>query len=206
MWLRKLYNLLPRRRWRRAAPAAADLWVLNSEKDGDGNITWGGPKKIANPVATAALALGKRVLVPNRSPADWRGGPLPRVYAWSLTQPMLLVPAHTGIIYRNQTRGHDCNQREETGFLLPLMTLGADGFNDWHDELCSQDMTPAVADMIDAWLKGCGGTDWLLVDRDRLELSEEGWVYVKAVDEPQGIETNGAITLGTMILVWKNCD
>lgn len=130
---------------------------------------------------------------------------LPFIEACYLPLPMLLIPAETGVEYGNQTRGMCCNHRTQEGFLVPLTMAYAEGFNDWHGKLCTEELTDEGADMIDAWLARNWETQWLKVDRSRLELSEEAWVYLKAIAEPTIHDWDGFI-VDSAILIWENCD
>lgn len=46
-----------------------------------------------------------------------------RVHLYDLQQPMLLIPAETGIVYYNQVGGCGCFSMEAEGYLVPLPNI-----------------------------------------------------------------------------------
>lgn len=118
------------------------------------------------------------------------------LFLYDLQGPALILPLPTGVTYTQQTGGLYCYQRQATGALLPvseifltaaLMTAASD------DNL----ITNQDANEIDkAWAE-IGGDIRMVVDRTRLEDSEEAWVRVKIIMEHYA---------GNAILTWENSD
>lgn len=118
------------------------------------------------------------------------------LFLYDLQEPALILPLPTGVSYTQQTGGLYCGQRQTVGALLPvpeifltaaLMTAASD------DNL----ITHQDANEIDkAWAE-IGGDINMLIDRTRLEDSEEAWVYVTISMEQYA---------GTAILTWENSD
>lgn len=46
-----------------------------------------------------------------------------RIYLYSLDNPILIVPAKTGIVYYNQVNGCACEQKEQEGYIILLPKL-----------------------------------------------------------------------------------
>ena len=124
----------------------------------------------------------------------------------------LIVPASTGIVYRNQTGGHGCLPSQMEGYLIPLageMRTKCDRllshftgpkWGGW----CSERIDAETADQIDSVLVDILRLDQIVVDRTKLDMSWEAWVHVKIVgpllalvehDEPK-----------EAILTWPNSD
>jgi hypothetical protein len=124
----------------------------------------------------------------------------------------LIVPAKTGIVYRNQTGGYACYQSESEGYLVPI---GGDR-QDIVDRLCSHFTGPKwggwcshgidgeAADEIDKILAEFANREQIKVDRDRLRDSWESWIQVK-MDGPllSLIENSNP---ASAILTWPNSD
>src|SRR5690348_8173651 len=51
------------------------------------------------------------------------------VYLWSLSNPVIVVPSATGIVYCNQTDGAATVHRELEGYVLPLPKCEAEVFD-----------------------------------------------------------------------------
>jgi hypothetical protein len=58
--------------------------------------------------------------------------PAIRIDLYELDDPVILVPAPTGIRYRNQVNGVVCERRELEGYVLPLARTDDETFSaDW---------------------------------------------------------------------------
>ena len=128
------------------------------------------------------------------------------IFLQSISQPMLIVHASTGVNYINQCEGNNCNQKVAEGFLVPMedpqgylnpdeqsMTaiieltesfdLGSNLFNGLIEAL------PKVTVFInDDWQR-------LALDIDRAGEVVEAWVPVR-VESVKGLAT----------LIWNNSD
>ena len=52
-----------------------------------------------------------------------------RVFLWSLPNPVIIVPAATGVVYCNQVDGSACGRRELEGYLVPLPRVDSQVFS-----------------------------------------------------------------------------
>jgi len=124
----------------------------------------------------------------------------------------LIVPASTGILYRNQTGGHACLPSQMEGYLVPLAGevrtpcerllthFTGPKWGGW----CSERIDAETADEIDSVLAEILRKDQIAVDRTKLEMSWEAWVHVviagpllALVEQAEPIEA---------ILTWPNSD
>src|SRR6185437_17021269 len=75
------------------------------------------------------------------------------VYLWELDNPIIIVPAATGVIYCNQVDGVACDQRELEGFDLPLPRIDARIFSPhWWERHHNRRVDGDDA----AWGRACG--------------------------------------------------
>lgn len=137
-----------------------------------------------------------------------------RILLYDLEQPSLIAEHHSGVVYTNQVGGLLCFQAELEGVLIPLpfdiamrqklenlsYPQGVRGINS------------DFADRIDEILRD-SGTNFLKVDRDRLEDSWEAWIHVKIVDSPDiyRVRTDDPHTIygfgeSSGVLTWSNSD
>jgi hypothetical protein len=124
----------------------------------------------------------------------------------------LVVPARTGIVYRNQTGGHACLPSQMEGYLVPfagevpntcarlLLHFTGPKWGGW----CSDRIDGETADEIDSVLADMAGRDHIIVDRTKLDRSWEAWVHVK-IAGPLLALVEGA-TPGEAVLTWPNSD
>jgi hypothetical protein len=124
----------------------------------------------------------------------------------------LIVPASTGIVYRNQTGGHACLQCEMEGYLVPfagemptlcgqlLSHFTGPKWGGW----CSEHIDEETADAIDSILADSWRQDQIIVDRTKLEISWEAWVHVKIVSPLLALVEHGEPK--EAILTWPNSD
>jgi hypothetical protein len=145
---------------------------------------------------------------------------MPRhVYLWSLANPVIIVPAPTGIVYCNQVDGVACQHRQLEGYLLPLPATDATIFRpDWwyrhHNHRYAG--TPAdarawadIAEQIEracAGLVGCGE-----LPRDLRVIEDldnvEAWVRVAFRWCDMGSDASGEQWVPVEgVLTWDNCD
>ena len=124
----------------------------------------------------------------------------------------LIVPARTGIVYRNQTGGHACLPSQMEGYLVPfagevrnkcerlLLHFTGPKWGGW----CSDRIDGETADEIDSVLADMPGRDQIIVDRTKLDMSWEAWVHVKIVGPLVALVEHAAP--GEAVLTWPNSD
>lgn len=127
---------------------------------------------------------------------------------YDIKQPVIIVPAETGVIYSNQTGGCCCNHPEMEGYIIPLETkweaqnpLNPNIFSPdwWYLKFMDDQKADEIEDMLNT---PYGKIRNLKVLRD--EEWEEAWVRVSfemSVDytEDEWTELEG-------ILTWENSD
>jgi hypothetical protein len=140
-----------------------------------------------------------------------------RIHLWSIGNPVIVVPAETGVLYCNQVGGVACLQRELEGFVVPLPRLDAQifapewwerNFNrrlpgkddaEW-DELCRR--MEAALGAVEAEGEGPRHIR-VLPDPD----SCEAWVHVAfELTDPGAAGHEPATTPLRGVLTWQNCD
>ena len=124
----------------------------------------------------------------------------------------LIVPASTGIVYRNQTGGHACLPSQMEGYLVPfanemrtkcdrlLSHFTGPKWGGW----CSERIDAETANEIDSVLADILRHDQIIVDRTKLEMSWEAWVHVKIVGPLLALVEHGEPRKA--ILTWSNSD
>jgi len=124
----------------------------------------------------------------------------------------LIVPASTGIVYRNQTGGHACLPSQMEGYLVPL---GGEMYTQCERLLshftgpkwggwCSERIDAETADEIDSVLAEIFRQDQIIVDRTKLEMSWEAWVHVIIAGPLLALVEHAE--LEEAILTWPNSD
>lgn len=139
------------------------------------------------------------------------------VHLWSLPNPVILVPASTGITYCNQVDGVSCVQRALEGFVIPLPEMSSHVFNpDWWEKHVNRgaakaDEWPMLCDAIEQAVRTApsGGETVreLRVMRDASE-NAEAWVHVRFLLPNLGPDAQKATDWAPFegILTWQNCD
>jgi hypothetical protein len=134
------------------------------------------------------------------------------VLLYELAGPALIVPAPTGITYRNQTGGYSCYQSEMEGYLVPIAgeksefveRLFSHFFGPKWGGWCSHGIDAETADEVDRLLAEVAHRKDIVVDRDKLNQSWEAWVHVKIRGQMlsliEGTEVESAV------LTWPNSD
>lgn len=134
------------------------------------------------------------------------------VLLYELGDLALIVPASTGVVYRNQTGGHACLPSELEGYLVPfagevrgkyerlLSHFTGPKWGGW----CSQCIDEETANEIDSTLAQMPGRDQIVVDRTKLDMSWEAWVHVKTTGPLLALVEHAAPE--TAILTWPNSD
>ena len=124
----------------------------------------------------------------------------------------LVVPAPTGIVYRNQTGGHACLPSQMEGYLVPFageMRTACDRlvshftgpkWGGW----CSERIDAETADEIDSVLADSLRHEQIIVDRTKLEMSWEAWVHVRIIGRLLALVEHGEPR--EAILTWPNSD
>ncbi len=138
------------------------------------------------------------------------------VYLWSLTNPAIIVPARTGVVYCNQTDGVATVHHELEGWLLPLPKVEANVFSpSWwernYNRRVSGDETEwgDACRKMEAALRGMlsGGeapTEIAVVDHPD---NCEAWVHVSFLFTELGAEGDGTNRVRLEgVLTWENCD
>lgn len=139
-----------------------------------------------------------------------------RVFLWSLPNPVIIVPAATGIIYCNQVDGSACGRRELEGYLVPLPRVDSQVFSpDWWEH----DYHVRGAGDADAWAEVCKRIELVLAggvgsgEAPRAiavvphDDNVEAWIHV-AFDLPQ-LDPDGTdrgVVRLEGVLTWENCD
>jgi hypothetical protein len=134
------------------------------------------------------------------------------VFLYEISGLALIVPASTGIVYRNQTGGHACLPSQAEGYLVPF----AGEMQERCDRLpshftgpkwggwCSERIDVETADEIDTVLADVFRRDQIVVDRAKLDMSWEAWVHVKIVSPLLSLVEHAEPT--EAILTWPNSD
>jgi len=139
------------------------------------------------------------------------------VYLWSISRPMIIVPAPTGIVYCNQTDGVATVDRELEGWLLPIPTPDADVFRPrwWekhhnHRIAGDEDTWRGICARIEAACRAPssgaeGPIDLTVVDHPD---NCEAWVHVSFSFADLGPPNGNQHLLVPMrgVLTWENCD
>ena len=138
-------------------------------------------------------------------------GPMPDIF--------LLVAHPAGVYYSHQCGGHACVHPMQKGFLVPVfgtqkVVRQLDRF--FAGELCSQvfrGIDDEQADVVDRILANHEKTKGMTVDRERLNLDAEAWVYIKiAPDAPLLTKSFRLVTnldlssVPEIVLLWPNSD
>ena len=134
------------------------------------------------------------------------------VFLYEIGGLALIVPASTGIVYRNQTGGHACVPSQMEGYLVPfagemrtecarlLSHFTGPKWGGW----CSERLDAETADEIDSVLADVFRRDQIIVDRTKLEMSWEAWVHVRIVGPLLALVEQGDPK--EAILTWPNSD
>lgn len=118
------------------------------------------------------------------------------VLLYDLQQPALIMRTSTGVIYRNQTAGMLCDQREESGYLIPIpsyVTEGIETYLENADGLSEQQATEVEK----LWRDSIEPQMFMSLERSLLSESQEAWLYVNV---------NYGDHLGPAVLTWCNSD
>lgn len=125
----------------------------------------------------------------------------------------LIVTASTAVFYEMQTGGYACIRGRAEGFYVPLSLEVVDHYVELHRHfaetlqgMCSDGIDDATAQFIDAELKRLPGHAGIVVDRTRLSMSRESWVYVNIENPTLDLLFRGFATPLAAILLWPNSD
>ncbi len=125
----------------------------------------------------------------------------------------LIVPWRTGVLYVAETGGPSRHRAALEGFLVPLDVgwwAGDPGgvFRSQSEiDACAWELDQELADALDHLLAEgavateCGG---LVVDRDCLSGSREGWVHVTATTKPHSQSLVQGCDPLRGVLTWRN--
>lgn len=129
---------------------------------------------------------------------------------------MLIMKHESGVVYRNQTCGVSCLMQQIEGVLAPVEMLDQANVErimnlPW---VPIRGISTELADALDHMLASISTTQFLTVDRDRLDDSTEAWVHVVAntcEDRPwpRGDDYGGEVfDFGRCkaVLTWPNSD
>ena len=114
----------------------------------------------------------------------------PQINLDCLTDLGLIILKPSGVLYGNQTGGYSCTQSSAEGYFVPLNVEGINLEEQIHKYFigekwkgcCADGIDEETADFIDQVLIQSGFTDYIKVDRSKLNLSHEAWVYVTIID------------------------
>jgi hypothetical protein len=117
----------------------------------------------------------------------------PLIRLWNSTGLGLIISYPSGVLYTNQTGGHACMQSQEEGVFVPLYDESVQQENMLYDYFfgpkwegwCDDHIDIETADYIDQVLDLSKTTRFLKVDRTKLHLSHEAWVFVQIADQPE---------------------
>ena len=133
------------------------------------------------------------------------------VLLYELSGLALILPARTGVAYRNQTGGHSCLHTELEGYLVPILgerpdaleRLSAHFIGSKYGGWCDRGIDAETAEFIDSLLAEMNRVP-IVVDRDKLNLSWESWIHVKIQSPLISLVQNAEPDCG--ILTWPNSD
>ncbi len=137
---------------------------------------------------------------------------LTTVLLYEMSGLAMIVPAATGIVYRNQTGGHACLPSQMEGFLVPfagemcttcerpMLHFTGPKWGGW----CSERIDVETPDEIDSFVADLLRRDQIIVDRAKLELSREAWVHVKIVSPLLALVEHSEPK--DAVLKWPNSD
>jgi hypothetical protein len=125
----------------------------------------------------------------------------------------IIIQFPSGVFYSNQTGGLTTKQSIEEGVFVPLFSeaidqekLLIDYFTGpkW-EGLCGYNIDNETADFVDHVLSLIPGSEFVKVDRSRLQDSHEAWIYVEISEAsfPPVIENFGKCK---GVLIWANSD
>ena len=125
------------------------------------------------------------------------------ILLYSLVQPALIIPMHTGIFYQNQTAGGCCNQRSQEGILIPVSGYYV---TDEIKKICLNHdiLNNNEADAIEAIWKEAYLHVNIKINRNMLHDSEEAWLNV--IVNPADLYIEHGSYNGEAILTWDNSD
>lgn len=145
----------------------------------------------------------------------------PKIYLHAAVGTGIIINYPSGIIYTNQTGGTACLQPEMEGFYVPVgndIATPSLALISPENELCnyfnskySNDGAINGLDIDDAnqvqnILSAFNLSDAIVIDRTKLNLSHEAWVYVSVFPEKShGLFSNFGSKL-TGVLTWCNSD
>lgn len=146
----------------------------------------------------------------------------PLIQLFNLEGLGLIILNNTGINISNQTGGYSCSHPEEEGIFLPLgnmpnlvdkLTILFTGPK-WRGSCCNG-IDNETADLIDSLLSNTednfyitDDTSFIKVDRDRLQDSQEAWIYVD-ISEPvtdSRLKLTSGFGQTKGVLTWPNSD
>lgn len=138
------------------------------------------------------------------------------VYLWSLANPVVIVPAPTGVIFCNQVDGVATVQRQLEGMLVPLPRMDAEIFDPswWErnfnrrvrgDEIEWKSVCERIVAALNAALSGGETpTDFRVIAHPD---NAEAWVHVSFRFPELGESANGTELIAVEgVLTWQNCD
>ena len=136
-----------------------------------------------------------------------------RVYLWAVGNPVIIVPAPSGVVYCNQVDGTATEARELEGFVLPLPRIEVRVFDpSWwrrRPRLRHQTNTD-VFDEIEVAIQSLVSSGEIprnvTVDRDAPD-NAEAWINVRFTFPRLGPDADETgVTAMKGILTWENCD
>jgi hypothetical protein len=140
----------------------------------------------------------------------------PRILLYPLRQVGLIILYPTGIIFQNQTGGISCIQRSEEGIFFPVSDAPVldENYTTKMDLLdieltklfpsYATNLKPELADKIDLLLRNYLPLKGVTVDRNRLNDSDEAWIYVNI--EPSELADYSGFGSSRGVLTWSNSD
>lgn len=134
----------------------------------------------------------------------------------------LIIDYPSGIIFSNQTMGYSCWQPEQEGIYVPVFNELANDHKLMSPEIAlmkyfkgplhkgtgaPNGISREDADFIDKLITSQYGGDKLIVDRERLDVSHEAWIYMHMKgDVQEDLICGFAPYPRTAILTWCNSD
>lgn len=128
-------------------------------------------------------------------------------------EPVLLIPAKSGVLYQNQTWGTQCFQDEIEGNLIPLdsedkSTVHGIGFGDFVEKMfpkgSSGVITTDMGKEIEKFLGNSATMKGIQIDWEKFEESHEAWLHVIVNDSE--FSAYSGIVDKKAILTWPNSD
>jgi len=140
----------------------------------------------------------------------------PIIRLWSLNRLGMIISHPSGVIYSNQVDGYANDHIELEGAFVPLEDAAVDQHTPLEEYFfgpkwrghCYAGIDAETADFVDDVLSRAQTTRMLKVDRDKLKLCGEAWIWVKFSPEEQTDRWSefAGFPSGSGVITWENSD